>query len=733
MPDEFEPTKQRQITYGNSFLTRLVPAWAAPKWLEANAWRNAVRQQPLCIIARDTLISYLLGTEWEVAARVSEDTSKYEKEIEYYTELFNNLDGLDFHSHLDMLCQDILDTPFGGCSELGRENDASDGKTLWAQHIDSATLYPTNIPDYPVAQRVAGVPEVRPILFPKHAISRAYYTPRPEIDRRGWGMAPPEKIYMAVELLFRGDRYYANLLLDTPEAGVLDLLDMSKEAAYDWLESFKLLFTGADAFKVPVLYEHTTAAKWIPFGRPPTDLIYDQVTFKFAQIVCAGYGLKIADIGISKGEERTLAGVIRSERATRRTGFAVLKSRTIAYFEKMLPKYLKFNWLDTDDEAMISRGRARLANAQALVEMKNGGILSQVESRRQLSTDGLLTIQIDPDDTKDLVQPMPFSPFGGQNSFPGRGSDAGKKTVAPSAGGRGDQKPIQKYLSAAVERVEKEATPSRINRLAKFELRALFDDYVGIANEMGPEDAEAWLEGMLMLVFDDPFAIEIPDIVKRAIEEKRDMVAPFLSTDAWWRPSRVITPEALSGLMQQVYASGAVSANQMIANSLYEEGKTDSADYEESFELTNPEVIGLLQRGSEGYPATLDGEIETGLKRTLMGAVYETLAVPTVLASIQGGLGVDSLLEDDGYINLLAKVTQRGLGELINAQKEVFAEEVDDLIWSAGVQRAFIKAGFPDDKLDELGIDGRAREIAISPHKLVSMLGDQEVQIWKGE
>lgn len=729
MPDEFEPTKQRQITIGQSFLTRLIPEWASPRWTEANMWRYLVRQQPLCIIARDTLISYLLGTNWEISARVSEDKSKYDKEIEHYTELMNNLDGLDFHAHLDMLCQDILDTPFGGASEIGRENDLPDGKTLWAQHIDSATLYPTNIPDYPVAQRVPGVPDAKPVLFPKHAISRAYYTPRPEINKRGWGMAPPEKIYLAVELLYRGDRYYANLLLDTPEAGVLDLLDMSKDSATEWLESFKLLFGGMDAFKVPVLYEHTTAAKWIPFGRPPTDLIYDQVTFKFAQIVCAGYGLKIGDIGISKDEGRTLAGVIRTERQTRRTGFAVLSSRTKAYFERMLPKYLKFTWLDSDDEAMIARGRARLANAQALVEMKNGGILSQVEARRQMSTDGLLSIQIDPDDVSDLQQPISLTSGG---PFPGRPSDAGKRQVPPSAGGRGNAKPIQKYLSEAIEATTRLGNDPQLRRLAKAEMRALFPDFAGIVSDMNQDDVEAWLEGMLLIVFEDQLAGEIPDVVRSAVSEKRDTITSLMNSDPWWSVSKHIDPDVLFAETISVYENGISDAALFISKSLYEEGRLPAFGPIEA-KLTEAPIIEVLRQGSQNAPITLDQQTADRMKKIIMAAVYESFATPTVIASIHGGLGEDGLLEDDGYINLLTGMTQRGLGELANAHIEGWAQEYDDLVWGAAVARSFVKAGIPEEQLDQIGINERTREIAVSPHKFVGMLNGREVQIWKGE
>lgn len=448
--DTFEPIGERQLKVA-PFFARLVPAWNNPGWTDAANWRRIVRNQPIAVICRDTLISFLIGTPWTITARDPNDKQKYTKEVDYHTELFLHLNGDNFETHLDLLCQDLLDTPFGGASEIGRENDDPDGKVLWVQHIDSATLFPTYDYDFPVGQRFINFPAFKTVFFPRHAIERVIMTPRPEIERAGWGMSPPEKIFLAIEMLFRGDRYYANLLLDTPEAGVLDLLDMSKDSAFEWLESFKNLFQGADPFKVPVLYEHDVPAKWIPFGRPPTDLIFDNVSFKYAQIVCAGYGLKISDIGLSKDAQKSLAGVIHSERQTRRTGFAVVKTKTNGYFDRILPPYLKFNWIDQDDESMISKGRARLANAQAYKTLSEGGLLKTTELRGQIAADGLYSIPIDPDDLSGLNTPL-----GGAGAA--RPTNFTRPKVAPSMGGEGEMT-LQRQSEAEPEPEIVEKTP----------------------------------------------------------------------------------------------------------------------------------------------------------------------------------------------------------------------------------------------------------------------------------
>jgi hypothetical protein len=722
MADDFTPTGQRQISVRDAYLTRVLPQWTTPNWTDANLWRRAVRLQPICIAARDTLISYLLGTDYQIEARDSDDTSKYLKDVEYYTDLFQHLDGLDFEVHLDLLCQDILDTPFGGASEIGREGDRPDGKTLWVQHMDSATLFPTLNPEWPVGQRVPGA-QVNAIYFPKHAVNRAYLSPRPEFDKKGWGMAPPEKVYLALELLYRGDRYYANLLIDTPEAGVLDLLDMSKDSAMEWLESFKMLFTGADSFKVPVLYEHTEPARWIPFGRPPTDLIFDAVTFKYAQIVCAGYGIKIEDLGLAKSEGRTLAGAIRTERQTRRTGFAVLKHKTRAYFENMLPKHLKFTWLDMDDEAMIARGRARLANAQALGELRNSSLIKLEEGRRQLAADGLLSIQIDPDDLTGL------EPTGGNLTT--RPFAFNRPNVPPSAGGRGEVKPLQKTLSEAVTSAMDKATDSRIRRLSKVMIRESYADFANIAGELDESDLGDWLEGVVMLVFEDDSAQDVDDVVKRAFEARRGALDIYLNDEKWWSIAPFLDNEKIRATMLTSFEDGQRDALAFMAISFYEEGLRKSSEFGGKPHIDDLKSREAIDDGSRSIIAQIDSETIDKIKKVVASAVYESFASTSVAASIRRGIPIDELLEDNEYINLVTRIAQGGLGELTSARVESYGSDFEDLVWETGVLSVFRHTGIPQEEIDALKLDGKNREIKLSPHKLVTILNRSLPEILK--
>lgn len=379
-----------------------MPFYGAPAYLQAVQWRTFVRNQPLAIICRDTLIAGIKALDWDIVAANPLDSSNesIKRAMGYYKELFSRLDG-DFDMHIDLMAQDFLDLPFGGMSEVIREDDSPKGPVVGVDHVDAGTLWPTLDDDYPVMQMVPDVASA-PVVFPRHAVNRMMYSPRPELRRKGWGMAPPEKIYLALEMLYRGDQYYWKLLLDTPEAGILDLIDMTKKSAEEWLGGFKSLFAGIDGFKVPVLYEHTTAAQWIPFNRPPIDMLYDKTQLYYAQVLAAGYGLRISDIGLEEGRGAgTLAGVIRGERQSKRSGHATIKEALRNYFNRLLPQdpypILKFTWLERDDEAMVARGRSLLAMGQAFGTLIGAGVLDRSEARHEMVSLGLLDTEIDPD------------------------------------------------------------------------------------------------------------------------------------------------------------------------------------------------------------------------------------------------------------------------------------------------------------------------------------------------
>ena len=329
---------------------------------------------------------------------------------------------------------DLNDLPFGTGFELGRKGDTENGRVMWLEPLDGGTLYPTNNKDTPIIQYYNG----HYASFPKHAIARAYMSPRPEIERKGWGVAPPEKVFLAMEMLARGDRYYANLLLDIPPAGVFDLGDITWEDANTWIESFRTFTQGgtADGLKIPVLAEHTGKVQFIPLGKAPNDIMYDRITLKYAALVTAAYGMTLGDIGLagSSASGETLAGSIRGEQKTNRTGKARNKGKIKYFIEGIIPSVLQFDFIDTDGERLSMLGRARLASATAFNMNVQNGTISPEESRLQQIQDGLFTISMPEKPPKDAKPTL-------LGKAPERPASVGSPQP-PSLGGDGEMKSL---------------------------------------------------------------------------------------------------------------------------------------------------------------------------------------------------------------------------------------------------------------------------------------------------
>lgn len=269
-------------------------------------------------------------------------------------------------------------------------------------------------------------------------------------------MAPPEKIYFAIELLGRSDKYYANLLLDVPTAGILDLGDMEKDSAEEWITAFKTFVADQSvAFRIPVLYEHNNKVEFIPFGKVPNDIMFDKITMKYSALVAAAYGMSLSDIGLqtTSASGETLAGSIRQERRTRKTGFARIKAKIKSFFDKVLPGTLEFNFVDYDDELNVALGRARLASSQAFSVWRQIGVFSPQEIRSQIIQDGLMSISLPDALPPDAKPDLTAKPNGEPELLQG-----GKP---PSGGGEGEVK------SLSVDSVSFTAKSRVVNNVVK--------------------------------------------------------------------------------------------------------------------------------------------------------------------------------------------------------------------------------------------------------------------------
>lgn len=567
--------------------------------LDGNVWRTISRSQPIVLDAITTLTMHIQSLPYSIRARDSNRSDELKDEITYYLDIFKACqDGDGFLNFIDYFFNDYYTTPFGAGVETIRY---SDGRLYTFRTLDSATLYLNPNPLLPYYQYVPEVGDSRPIYFNRDELVRIYQSPRPELQRRGWQMTPVEKAYLSIEMLNRGDKYYANLLLDTPEAGLLDLGDMSKESAEAWLKSFRDMFTGIDAFKIPVLFEHTTQAKYIPFGRPPTDLLFNEVGLKYAQILLAAFGLTLADIGMGSGGGSGggagLSTGIRSERHSKATGFASAKSHVVEAMNKILPEYLEFWFVDVDDELLVSKGRARSANAVAMRNLTESGILTPTEARAQLKADGLLTIPL-PETVEssefDIIKeingqadqvrlqeeqikmqkqaakanPINMGGQGGkglnkQRQMRGGKLEAvqGKDNVPASQGGQGEIKSLVEkteedelftYLRSEFLDVQQKADDVKLKRLLRSAYRQLKQNGV---------DKSQIIDSIENSIISEP--------VEKSINDIRE----FSKRNIWWHIN--LDENKLASILKARHIQGILDAAHSIQHDLYEEGIID--------------------------------------------------------------------------------------------------------------------------------------------------------------
>lgn len=502
-----EPTRekgQRSLDLP-SYIYAVVPQYRAPSWMKASLWRAFVRKQPIAMITKDTLISYVINLDWSVEPKDSQLRDEYKSEIEEYTDFIKFDGNHDYVERTELLLEDLLDTPFGAAMETIREGDDPGGKVLELIPIDADTLYPTRSKDYPVMQRVDENSAQPPIYFPYYAINRVMYAPRPEIMHEGWGMPPPERIYLAMELLSRGDNYYATLLLDTPPPGILDLMDMEEQAAKSWIQSFREFMVGNEVLKIPVLYQHERKAEWISFGKNPNEIAYDSVTSKYASIVTAGYGMTLSDIGFSQRQNggETLSGTIRQERKTRNTGVARVKRKLKLWYDRILPPYLEFKFVDLDDELSVATGRARLATITAITQAIQSGLLLPNEGRQQLLADGLITIAIPEEMPENELAILP------DGSSPERPGMLGKP-IAPSQGGFGEVIPkslFEKQLPSELQ----------LERMLRSVLEPLEIQAKGMVGVIEEDDVLTWYDVYQDVLFDKYSVIGQEDVPENFI------------------------------------------------------------------------------------------------------------------------------------------------------------------------------------------------------------------------
>lgn len=650
-----------------NYLTRVLPSWATPAANNAETWRKAVRKVPACIDCRDVLIQRLLALPWEVAAKSTSEQAQYAEECAYYAEVFGHANNQDMGTFLDLLWQDALDLPIGGNAEVVRD---AQGRVVQLYNLDGATLdaMPTRDGSYVLRQRM----ENQEVILTPQDVHRIGISPRPEFTRIGWYMAPPEKVYLALELIARGDKYYANLLLDTPPAGILSLGDMEKKSAEDWVIHFRELFTGVDPFKIPVLYEiKETQPQWIPFTKPPTELMFQQTMLSYQQLVCAAYGITTGDIGV--GEPQTLAGSIRQDRSSRETGFAVVQAKTEAFFNALLPPYLQFQFHVLDTESLTILGRARLANFQAFRHLRESGLASVETLQNQARADGLITV----DFVGDPAPPDRVRGTEAQIHPP----DVLRKPEPASEGGRGDQVGKGRWvgkslpIKVAYDTVELEDI-----------LHGYFED---VRRRADDRRVKALLKRHAMATDDEDS------------EDRNGALDEELDKDPWWKTG--LKAAAVIAALIGAYEWG---ARQMAERLERERTGDEGSRLDLDFRLRNELALATLEAQAATMVRNVDDGTRYYLKRMIAAGFNEGKSAEEIAARIRAGENMERILDDGAFLTPAMASVQADLAAMATERvKDIAAFEIRSATESSGLEM-MVRAGLTRKHWSHVGHTG---------------------------
>lgn len=368
------------------FIWRQQLAPRSPFGISADQWRNIVGRAPVVSLCRRTLILQITATPWKL---VGDDP----KEVEYYTEVLENANEESFDLLVERVVDDVLTVPFGGAVEPSfYRNDIL--ANLY--HVDGGTLFPTYDEQRPYIQ-VDPENSNRRVYFNKDTLERLMWAPIPDIRNYGWSRTPCMEVFGAVQSLMRSDVFYDQFLSNTPEAGILDLMDMKKDAAESWVKSWQELMMGIDPMKVPVLYEHESEAKFLSFSRSPSEIALPEIVKRYAEFVISSFGMSIGDLGLFE-HQNTLAGASRMMQTSKRQGLGSLMRKLLRLINLCLPKEVRFQWDPLDDEDRLRKAQAQKARADVLKILASPpapgeqAIFPPVVIQRQVLQDGLIDV-----------------------------------------------------------------------------------------------------------------------------------------------------------------------------------------------------------------------------------------------------------------------------------------------------------------------------------------------------
>jgi hypothetical protein len=600
-----------------AYLTRSPAAFFDATSLTAPQWRRVVAAAPVVRACIQTLVMQITGLKWEIQG---EDDDL----VEYFTLVLNGSDdGAGFENMIARVVEDALTVPFGGAWEIGSYRD---GTVAWLAHLDAGLMRPTNDKNYPYAMVSPWGGPLDVALFEPGEIARVMWQPQTDVTVYGWTRTPVMDCLPAIQGLLRSDRFWQTLLTDSPPPGVLDVIGWSEEEARDWLAGWKTMMAGVDALKVPILYgrEKGEAAQFISFGATATEAQLPELVKRYAELVCAAFGMNVGDLGLF-GQELRLAGATKLIELSKRQGLAHLLRRIKQRIDnEVLPDGVEFAWEDVELEDTVRRETARKLSADRLATLANAFIIDPTVALAQAVEEGLITVEAGEPPAPPAPPPAPEPPTG----------DAAATTTGETKGEQGQRRrpfgeALQRQGEATVPRRARPTTSHSAQTLGKLvgpwiakiaasvtrpRIAKLLDAGIAAAQAAGGIEGATAHRALT------------PSPAEKAI-------ADLLANESWWHAPNIADRAAAA--LELAYAEGLVDQAHAIEKAMVKAGLAGKARLIPAVtKITDPAALRQLERRALGLIKNVDSGTDHFIRREIMAGVKQGLHSPEIARTV---------------------------------------------------------------------------------------------------
>lgn len=616
------------IQHAPAYLTRQPLYITNPTLFTADQWRLVAKEPitKLCIRHINREISAL---EYKITSENDGD----EDTIKYYTDKFDNADDGDgWDIWISRMLQDAMILSIGGNSEAAPDDIT--GMLGGLYHIDGATLYPTYDPSIPFVQ-INPYNGLDRVYFLKNDVLRLILQPRTDLLRKMFQEAPVESAFPAIDALAKIYMFYIKQLSDTPMAGVLDLMDMKESEVIDWAKSFREMFEGIDPLKIPLLYDHTKPAKFIPFGRTPQDMSIIETFKHFTEMVCSAFGLSITDLRIFE-HMNTRAGSDASQKVTARSGVGYYAQAIEDLINNKILKTaisgIKFAFVLGATGQEQAEATLNLTRAQTLIALVGTNpILKPQDALAQADKWGIITVP-----TTGTPQPPGLEGLGltgdnldSMNQDAGAVQQLSDTNNAPDAlqqiNTANDQ--MGQFKSLIVTKSKRTDTLARFVRLMK----ASFEQ---VGADITEADIQKILDKVELKIDKSLVDTDYESVLTKAVDTASDKLDELLADEDWYNLPDIMGE--VSDILKTAYEEGSlVSIDEMQAKGFAAGFTTKQNPPEIDFRLTNQHVLDLIDEHGLKLVQQVDDGTRYYLKRYILAGSADGIPTSDIVKGIQ--------------------------------------------------------------------------------------------------